>query len=314
MAKGFFSQGLIVLFDRVPTLDELAGAVAPREVVKRLEQGREWAFGGPSLLTPFRPEVNGYVSIDIVSRDWPDSMGDPKDDSVVFGAWSMGHFGPYTYPHALARASQQSWHWASAPATVRRHIAFVRIRCSYVFGADGDAPVLPQDYSPLPEILFATEVAEAILAIPGALCYFNPNGECLYTREAVSELLARHKGTGPAAQELWCNVRMFQLPADTSWLLMDSVGMWQLDVPDHEACFAKGRYDASEVALFLRNAADYVRDRGSVISDGDTMDGPGGLPWQGAAFAKGLVDPPRQVLRWLPLDGLRRPAGTQGEE
>jgi hypothetical protein len=314
MAKGFFSQGLVVLFDRVPALDELAGAIVPREIAKRLEQGREWAFGGPSLLTPFRPEANGYVSIDIVSRQWPDSMGDPKDDSRVFAAWSMGHFGPYTYPHGLARACQQSWHWEAAGATASRHFAFVRIRCSYVFGARPDSPVLPQDYSPLPEILFATEIAEAILTIPGALCYFNPNGECLYSRENVAELITRHKGPGPAALELWSNVRMFQLPADASWLLMDSVGMWQLDVPDHEACFEKGRYDESEVARFLRNAADYVCAHGPVIKNGDTMDGPGALRWQAATFENGLADPPREVLRWLPRDGQPRPAGIQGEK
>jgi len=314
MAKGFFSQGLVVLFDRVPTLDELAGAIAPREVAKRLEQGREWAFGGPSLLTPFRPEANGYVSIDIVSRQWPDRMGDPKTDSMVFGAWSMGHFGPYTYPHGLARARAQSWHWAAAGATAGRHTAFVRIRCSYVFGARPDTPVLPQDYSPLPEILFVTEITDAILAIPGALCYFNPNGECLYPREGVAELITRHKGPGPAALELWSNVRMFQLPADTSWLLMDSVGMWQLDVPDHEACFPKDQYDPSEVARFLRNAADYVCDQGPVIKNGDTMDGPGALHWQAATFENGLADPPREVLRWLPRDGRPRPAGIQGEK
>ena len=302
-------------FDRVPTLDEVAASdIAPRAIAKRLDNGREWAFGGPSLVTPFRPEVNGHVSIDIVSRPWPDSMGDPKGDSMVFAAWSMGHFGPYTYPGALARATQQSWHWTAAAETAGRHSAFVRVRCSYVFGARQDAPVLPQDYSPMPELLFATEVARAILAVPGALCYFNPNGECLYTREDVSKLLARHKGTGPAALELWSNVRLFQVPADSSWSLMDTVGMWQLDVPDHEACFAKRRYDTSEVALFLRNAADYVCERGLVIENGDTMDGPGAIRWQGATFETGLADPPRQVLRWLPLDGLRRPAGLQGDK
>jgi hypothetical protein len=49
----------------------------------------------------------------------------------------------------------------------------------------------------------------------------------------------------------------------------------QLDAPDHEACFPKDRYEASEVARFLRNTADYVCE-GPVIQDGDTMDGLGG--------------------------------------
>jgi len=313
MAKGVFSQGLAVLFDRAPALDDLANAIAPHKVVRRLEESAKWAFGGPSLLIPYRPDVNGYVSIDVVARKWPDDMGDPKVDSMVFGAWSMGHFGPYAYPQALARACRQSWHWAAAAETVSRHDAFVRIRCSYVFGGSPNALVLPRDYSPLPEIVFVTEVAEAVLSIPGALCYFNPNGECLHSPEGVSELLVRHKGPGPSAQELWCNVRMFQLPADPSWRLMDTVGMWQLDAHDQEACFSNGRYEPSEVVSFLRNAADYVCARGPVIKNGDTMDGPGHLRWQGATFENGLADPPRPVLRWLPLDEIRRPRGIQGE-
>jgi hypothetical protein len=129
----------------------------------------------------------------------------------------------------------------------------------------------------LPELVFVTEIAEGILTLPGALCYFNPNGECLHPAESVSGLLARHKGPGPAAQELWSNVRIYDVTEDPSWCLMDTVGMWQLDVPDHEACFAKSRYDPSEVSLFLRNAADYVCQRGPVIRDGGTMDGPGGI-------------------------------------
>jgi hypothetical protein len=66
--------------------------------------------------------------------------------------------------------------------------------------------------------------------------------------------------------------------------------------------------------MFLRNAASYVLDHGPAIKDGDTMDGPGAIPWQAATVENGLADPPREVLRWLPLDRLRRPAGIQGEK
>jgi hypothetical protein len=80
------------------------------------------------------------------------------------------------------------------------------------------------------------------------------------------------------------------------------VGMSQLDVVDHEAAFKRGRYDPSEVANFLRNASDYVLEKGPIIKDGDTIDGPGGIRWQGATFDKPVCDPPREVIRWLPLD------------
>lgn len=313
MAKGFFSQAVAILFEQPPSLDDLARAVAPREIVNRLDGGHHWAAGGPSIVVSFRPEANGYFAIDSVPKVWPDGMGDPKEETELFGAWSMGHFGPYAYPNGLARATQQAWHWQAAAEAVSRHNAFVRIRCSYVFGAKSDAPVLPSDYDPMAEFLAAAELGDAVLSAEGAICYFNSSGECLYPRSAVSELLARHKGTGPPAQELWANVRIFQLPADPTWSVMDSVGMWQLDAPDHEACFSTAAYDPSDISLFLRNAADYVREKGPVIKDGDTMDGPGDLRWQGATFENGLADPPREVIRWLPLDDIPRPAGIQGE-
>ena len=80
-------------------------------------------------------------------------------------------------------------------------------------------------------------------------------------------------------QELWANVRLFNLAGHDPWVVMDTVGMWQLDVPDHEAAFRSDLYDPSDVALFLRNAADYVLRSGPIINDNDTMDGPGQIRW-----------------------------------
>lgn len=168
--KGSFTQGVVVLFDRTPSLGELALALRSREIVGRFDKDN-WPFGGPSLLLPYR-----------------------------------------------------------------------------------------------------------------------------------------HNGNGPPAQELWCNVRMYNFPADDSWLLMDTVGMQQLDLTDHEACFARNHYEPGAVAAFLRNAADYVSDRGPVIRDGDTMDGPGGIRWRGTTVKNAFADPPREVIRWLPLDDAARPA------
>lgn len=308
MSKGFFSQGVVVLFRTAPTLDELEKALAPREIGRRVEQVGEWAFGGPTLILPFRPEVNGYVAVDTVARPWPDAMGDPKEDSAVFAAWTMGHFGPFTYPGGLERAARQAWHWEEASRVSGQHAAFVRVRMSCVFGAAKDAPVMPKDCVPLDELVVVTKIAEAILSAPGALCFFNPNGECLYPTAEVHNLLQRHRTTGPAAQELWANVRMFQHPRNADWLMMDTVGLWQLEAPDHEAYFPRGGYNPSEVARFLRNAGDYVIGKGPVIRDGDTMDGPGGIRWQGETVESGMAEPPREVLRWLPMDGTPAPS------
>ena len=313
MPKGFLSQGVVILFESAPSLDAIASVLSPQEVARRKDAGGDWAFGGPTLLVPFRPEANGYVAIDVAPAQWPDSMGDPHDGTAIFGAWVLGHFGPYTFPGNLMRAGQQAWHWSQARAVASRHAAFVRVRASYVFGGNKDAPVLPAKYDPLAELVFVTEMARRVMKAPGGLCYFNPGGECLYPPDQVDHVMERHRTSGPAAQELWANVRMFALPQDPTWRLMDTVGMGQLDGPDHEACFPLDLYEASEVAMFLRNAADYVFKNGQVIRDGDTMDGPAGIRWQGATFEKGIADPPREVIRWLPYDGRERPNGIEGQ-
>jgi hypothetical protein len=49
------------------------------------------------------------MAIDTVDRPWPDDMGDPKENAEVFAAWSMGHFGPYTYPGGLQRLMGQGY-------------------------------------------------------------------------------------------------------------------------------------------------------------------------------------------------------------
>jgi hypothetical protein len=273
-----------------------------------IESGSDWAFGGPTVIVPFRPESNGFVAVDTVDRVWPDDMGDPEDGTMVFGAWSMGHFGPFAFPGNLERATQQSWHWEEGKTAPLGHRAFLRVRCSYVFGVSDDSPILPSDYEPLDELLFITTVARDLLSLPSSICYFNPNGEVLSTSEGIDELMKRQHVQDLLPQELWVNVRLFNLTGHEPWVLMDTVGMWQLDVPDHEAAFRSDIYEPSDVALFLRNAADYVLHNGQIISDDDTMDGPGQIRWQAKTFEDPVCSPPRQVLRWLPCDNSAPPS------
>jgi hypothetical protein len=311
--KGFYTQGICTLLAEEPTLDAVADSLHEFEIVKRVAPVGQWPFGGPSVIIPYRPDVNGFVSVDIVNHPWPDHMGDPENESTLFGAWSMGHFGPSAYPGNLARAAAQSWEWPEGESVPGRHSAFVRIRSSYVFGhVEDDAPVLPDDYESFEELLFVTKIANALLSLPGTICYFNPNGEVLQNAEGIEGLLQRYLATGLPPLEAWSNVRLFNLEECEPWVVMDTVGMSQLDVSDHEAAFEHGRYDMAEVANFLRNAANYILENGPVIENGDTMDGPGGVHWQGVAFEQPVSDPPREVLRWLPRDDSAPPQNLLG--
>jgi len=303
MPKGIHTAGLAVLFERAPTLDALAGALHAFPVAKRLAPGPEknWlGTGHPSLLLAMRPEVNGIIAAAVIDAPWPDSMGDPKTDSMLFGAWSMGFFGPFAYPEGLSRAVQHAYGWRQAPEAVARHGAFVRLTVSYVFGLGQQAPVMPEGYSARTELEYLTRVARAVLGMSGAVALFNPSGEVLRPRDQIEELLSVHEEAGLLPLPVWSNVRMAKLGELPGWMLMDTVGMEQLEVEDHEACFQCERFEAAEVANFLRNTSEYARQQGDVVKDGDTTDGPGGK-WRGY-HRQSLMVPPRRTLRWVPGD------------
>lgn len=312
MPKGFFTQGLCVLLGQRVSLNDIEPALGRFEVVGRRDASRAWEFGGPTVTIDYRREVNGLVAVDLVDRTWPDHMGDAKTETTLFGAWGMGHFGPFAYPGCLQRAAQQCWSWPDASTVPRRHQAFIRIRSSYVFGAGADSPVMPADYDPVSELRFVTDVAAALLDVHGAFCYFNPNGEVLFDRDTVRERLNYAWSNELPPLDLWSNVRLFNI--DPEWSLMDTVGNRQLDIPDMEACCHSASFDLNAVANFLRNASMYVLENGEIIKDGDTMDGPGDIRWQSRHFDDPICDPPRAVLRWLPLDGRRPPSKVTGND
>ncbi len=308
MAKGFFTQGIAVLLSESVSPDAIRACLAGQYRIVKENQGAEsWEFGGPSLTVEYMPEVNGYVLVDIADRPWPDHMGDPKTEPNLMGAWSMGYFGPYAYPNGLGRAVSQSWHWSGAAAAVSKHAAFIRIKTSYVLGAGDDVPVMPTPYDPVAEVDFITRIGRALLQLPGAISLFNPNGELLMPAEQLDSSLEHNLQNALPALDAWTNVRMFNF--DEQWLVMDTVGNWQLDLPDQEAAFPKEQFEARDVAGFLRNVSLYILNNGEVIKDGDTMDGPGGVRWQGRAFENGVCDPPRRVCRWIPYGAQSIPSG-----
>ena len=305
--KGFYTQGLAILLREAATLQAIEESLQGFTVVKRSEGSDSWAIAGPSLVVAYRPDINGYVSVDTIEHGWPDDMGDPKADPEVFAAWSMGHFGPGAWPGSLERACQHSWAWPEGRSIPLQHQAFIRIRSSYVFGAE--APIIPSSYNPLHELEFVTRVAAALLRLPEVLCYFNPNGECVKSASQVVDALSHHASTNQMPLDVWSNVRFFKFE-DTKpeWALMDTVGMSQLDASDQEACFPLGAYAPSEVAGFLRDACAYLVQERPMIRDGDTMDGPQNVKWQGVNLKEGRIAPAREVIRWFPLDGREVPA------
>lgn len=305
MPRGIYTQTVCLLLRDEVSWDQLRPALQAYTIRKEVAQASEWFFGGPTLVLDYRPDKNGYVAVDFINQRWPDGMGDPKQESTLFGAWSMGAFGPHTYPGGLQRAMQQCWAWDEGKVLPPQHRGFIRIRSSYAFGAADEDPLWPADYDAEQDLDFVTNVARALLTLPQALCYFNPGGEVLRDRAMVDESLEYGRDHELPPLELWSNVRLFNI--DDSWSLMDTVGNSQLDLPDIEASFER-RYDPGEVDGFLRNVTLYLLTNGDVIRDHNTLDGPGDIRWQAQRFDNGLCDPPRKVICFVPLDDSTAPA------
>jgi hypothetical protein len=312
--KGHFTQCLVILLRSPVSLrdiqDRLSGFSA-QEVTNPKSFG--WFGGIPALVMPFRPEVNGTVVVDFIDRPWPDQMGDPKSEAELFGAWAFGNFG-LAWPQGLARACQQSWQWPDGKTTVPLgHSAFLRVRSSYVGGAPGNAPCMPADYEPMGELKFVSRVAASLAGLPQALCCFNPGGELVCDPGDFAARLVRAEARDAFLIDLCCNVRVCGLDdwaPGSGWCLMDTVGMGQLDAPDHEAIFLSAAYDGRDVKAFLQNAAAYILENGPIIFSGETMGGPGDVLWQATRLEKGRLVPERAVIRWLPLDGHPGPPGV----
>jgi hypothetical protein len=309
MPKGIFTQGVALLLSRAVTLDEIEPLLADFKILRRTEASKSKEIAGPGLTISFRPEANGVAVIDLQNERWPDHMGDPKDEPMLFAAWTMGHYAPYTFPGNLDRAVQQAWTWKEAGAAVAEHQAYIRIKVTYVGRAKPNSPVLPSDYQAEPELQFLVRVATALAAHPAVVAYFNPAGEVLRTPAALSEELAYHQQENLPSLGLWSNARVFN--PNNGWLFMDTIGMEQLDIPDQEACFRKDSYDLNEVGGMLRNICLYRMQRGDVFKTGNTMDGAGGVRWRVFHVEESLAPRPRQVLRWFPEDGETPPMGMQ---
>jgi hypothetical protein len=231
-------------------------------------------------------------------------MGDPKQAPDVFAAWMGAYFGPGAWPRGLARACQHAYGWTDCRTVVPQHRAYIRIRCSYYFEAPEDAPILPTNYDPVAELDFVTQVAEALIDLPEVLCFFNPSAECLTDARRFCDALARSRMTGRLPLELWSNVRFFRFDnLDPEWWMLDTVGMIQLDAPDHEVWFRAGTHDPTEIANFLRNLCVYEVEKAPTIKAGDVTSGPGKFAWQAITADNGRMMPQRRVIRWFARDG-----------
>jgi hypothetical protein len=304
MAKGLFSQCLCLLTDGRTAIEDVRAALEKQgfEGIKLAKPQKDWRHGGPTLVFPFLPDVNGYAAVDLVDQPWPDAMADEKADPKTYAAWEKGHFGPLAYSGGLARAGEHSSAWESGRVVAAVHSGFIRLRTSYVFGTKGDKPVAPKDYDPLAELSFLSRVVLAVLEVPGVICYFNPNGEVLRDAAGFREMWDAAQKQEKVPLPLWTNVRFFNLPEKVT--LMDTVGNGQLDLRDVEAVFPKGKHSPGDIDRYLRRLTGHLLGLGRKITTGEDIDGPGesNKSWTTDLAKDGTFAPPRRVVRVYPKD------------
>jgi len=302
MAKGLFTQGMCVLLKAPLSMEEIQERLKRFELVARQDSDDE--DSPETLVYAFRPDVDGHLLVTPTHTRWPDDMGDPDESPERFVAWSLGQFGPLAFPGGLARATTQSWGWDGAVEAVQQHQAHICLLVSYVLGSDEegdeDLPLVPDDYDSLGELQMLTRAVTALLESPDAVCYFNPGGEILRDAALMRQGLNHAWSQELPPLDMWTNVRIFS--QDDEWLVMDTVGNGQFDLPDMEAVCRRDVYPPGDIENFLRHATLYLLAGDEDVCSGDTADGPGDISWSAIECMTSLSDPPRPTIRWVPED------------
>lgn len=307
MPRGLFTQSAIVLTDRALTLEVVERALASFAPTRReATKQASWLSAGTELVVRMKPEQNGMLLVDVIDRRWPDAMGDPKEDVDLFGAWSMGGFGPLVFPGGLARAGNHAIAFPDAAKAIDRHASFIRIRTTYVLGQGQDAKAIPDAWDGLFETLFVVKVARALLELEGTLAFFDPNAEILLPADEIDASLAQAKELAIAPVDLFAHVRLFGIGDAEGWTLMDTVGLERFFLPDVEIAIDES-VDPDDAASFLRGVALHLLESGDVLPAATRVEG------LGSHFVvhrkeRGLVDPPRAVVRLVP-EGVEVPVG-----
>lgn len=333
MPKGFNTQAVIILLENAASLDQIREVLwdfGKSDDTEPSADPTSWALGSKGFAIFYDgPKKAGAVLLDVVEKPWPDQMGSPEEDPMLFMAWTMGQFGPGTFPGSLERACQQSWSWSQAEETVQKHTAFIRLRLTYMVGQENDAEesdsqetqnnpsdgadtvLIPEGYDAsdaMHELAFLDDIAKSLLDLPGALCYFNPSGETVLPAEILAERSAMTQDSNVPNLSSWANIRLFNV--NEKWSLMDSVGNLQMETPDMEILVpADNDEGLNDYDSFIRNVTWYLMQNPGAIQDGHTVDGPGDQTFRASFFENSLIMPPRDVILWLPTSMETLPEG-----
>lgn len=300
MSQWVFTHGVAVLLAQPISLDEVATALADFELERIAVDGAQGMPAGMALSLSHPPNRMGPVIVDILDTPWPISLeraaSKPDRDSAAIAE----QFGPSIFPGSLGRAMQLGRGPGLNESVVAGHQGVIRLRVGYPVEANEPAASRPLD-----ELSLLASLCEDLLALPPAICYFNPVAEAVRSRDEVAESLDQAAEDQSPPLDLLSNIRLFKV--DEQWSLMDTAGHQQFALPDLEALFRPEIYSFDDVFSLLRGMTIYLLEGKSPPPDRATLRGPHDVLWQVQELPSGLMVPPRRILRFRPADGAPLP-------
>lgn len=178
----------------------------------------------------------------------------------------------------LKQAYRQAWHWHTAQE--------VAGKCSFELMVT-DLMALPLPYRD--RITYFQKFLTTVVRVmkPQAL-YFTSSDKLIDPAEYLKQI-DEH-----GFENLYAllNVRLYNVVG--SGMLMDSMGMHALGLPDFQIQFSEK--DPGQIAGLLYSYAQYIYDYGSVIEDGNTVEGTEhGSRWQ-CVYSSAAIEPKRFVI------------------
>jgi Domain of unknown function (DUF4261) len=207
-----------------------------------------------------------------------DYMSEFKEGSIPAQCTIFQPDGQDDIHKKLEKAYQQLWHWPEAKEETAS--------CKYELVVS-DLMSRPLPYKKRNELFQNFVIAVAKSMSPKAI-YFPTSEKLVETQE----YLAQVESQGLEYLYGLLNVRLFNLPDES--LLMDTVGLHAFELPDFQFRFKD--HDASVVAGLLSSYGHYIFGYGSVILDGETVEGvEDGSKWK-CVYSQSLLPPERNVL------------------
>jgi hypothetical protein len=222
------------------------------------------AIAKPELLRAIRkhcPEVlplDGKESSNLLSFIHPDHLVEFGEKEIPAQTFIAPTEKVFKVTGDVAEALKQSWGFEGAEAVVKGCRATVLVT---------DLMSSNLDYQERLE-LFQNALAGALEVIKTEAIFWQPSQQII----SAKRYLEAHKAGDP---ELFftgaLNVRMFNISNSSGDMLMDTLGLSALGLPDLQCHFHD--LDPSEVARVLGDTAYYLFQEGDVFEDGNTVPG-----------------------------------------